>query len=51
MAAETLSWPQNKRIAVALTVMYEAWSEGKAPTYSIQTTHLKPGAVDYAGAA
>ncbi len=51
MTTQTLSWPRNNRIAVAVTVMYEAWSEGKAPTYSVQTTHLKPGATDYAGAA
>lgn len=51
MAKNTLSWPDNRRIAVALTVMYEAWSEGNAPTYSVQTTHLKPGTVDHAGAA
>ena len=31
--------------------MYEAWADGKAPAYSVQTTHLKPGAVDHAGHA
>lgn len=31
-------------------VLLETWSEGKAPAYSIQTTALKPGAVDYSGA-
>jgi allantoinase len=51
MATKALSWPNDKRIAVALTVMFETWSEGKAPTYSVQTTHLKPGTVDHAGAA
>ena len=51
MPMQNPSWPNNKRIAVALTVMFETWSEGKAPTYSVQTTHLKPGTVDYAGAA
>jgi peptidoglycan/xylan/chitin deacetylase (PgdA/CDA1 family) len=51
MNTTDLSWPRNNRIAVAVTVMYEAWSDGSAPTYSVQTTHLKPGAVDHAGAA
>lgn len=46
-----LSWPDGKRIAIALTVMYETWSEGTAPTYSVQATHLKPGTVDHAGKA
>lgn len=44
-------WPNGKRIAVATTVMFETWSEGKAPNYSVQATHLKPGTVDHAGAA
>src|SRR5690349_251632 len=38
-------------VAVAVTVMYETWAEGKAPNYSVQTTHLKPGTVDLAGRA
>jgi peptidoglycan-N-acetylglucosamine deacetylase len=46
-----LAWPNGKRVAVAVTVMYETWAEGKAPTYSVQTTHLKPGTVDLAGHA
>lgn len=51
MSTHTGSWPNGKRVAVAVTVMFEAWSEGGAPTYSVQTTHLKPGTVDHAGAA
>ena len=46
-----LAWPNGKRVAVAVTVMYETWAEGKAPNYSVQTTHLKPGTVDLAGRA
>lgn len=46
-----LRWPNGKRIAVALTVMFETWSEGTAPTYSVQATHLKPGTPDLAGHA
>jgi peptidoglycan/xylan/chitin deacetylase (PgdA/CDA1 family) len=45
------AWPNGARIAVAVTVMYETWSEGKAPSYSVQATHLKPGTEDLAGAA
>jgi peptidoglycan/xylan/chitin deacetylase (PgdA/CDA1 family) len=50
-AKEALAWPNGKRVAVAVTVMYETWAEGKAPNYSVQTTHLKPGTVDLAGRA
>ncbi len=46
-----LLWPNGKRVAVVLTVMYETWSEGKAPSYSVQATHLKPGTVDHASKA
>lgn len=40
-------WPGNKRVAVAVTIMFETWSEGKGPSYSVQTTHLKPGTKDW----
>lgn len=46
-----LTWPNGKKLAVAVTVMYETWSEGKAPSYSVQATSLQPGSVDYAGKA
>jgi peptidoglycan/xylan/chitin deacetylase (PgdA/CDA1 family) len=39
-------WPGNKRLAVMVTVMFEVWSEGKAPPYSPMTTSLKPGTPD-----
>ncbi|HEU5152509.1 MAG TPA: polysaccharide deacetylase family protein [Iamia sp.] len=45
------TWPNDKRVAVALTVMYETWAEEKAPTYSVQATGLKQGTVDHAGRA
>jgi peptidoglycan/xylan/chitin deacetylase (PgdA/CDA1 family) len=51
MANQAPAWPNGKRIAVAVSVMFETWSEGKAPSYSVQTTHLKSGAVDHAGKA
>jgi peptidoglycan/xylan/chitin deacetylase (PgdA/CDA1 family) len=50
-AKKAVAWPNGKRVAVAVTVMYETWAEGKAPNYSVQTTHLKPGTVDLAGRA
>jgi allantoinase len=43
------TWPNGKRIAVAVAVMYETWSEGKAPQYSVQTTSLKPDTVNLSG--
>jgi allantoinase len=46
-----LAWPNGKKVAVSVTVMFETWSEGHAPTYSVQTTHLKPGTVDHASKA
>jgi len=46
-----LAWPNGKKNAVSVTVMFETWSEGHAPSYSVQTTHLKPGTVDHASKA
>ena len=51
MKAKALAWPNGKKIAVSVTVMFETWSEGKAPSYSVQTTHLKAGTVDHAAKA
>jgi peptidoglycan/xylan/chitin deacetylase (PgdA/CDA1 family) len=45
------TWPNGKKVAVSVNVMFETWSEGHAPTYSVQTTHLKSGTVDHAGKA
>ncbi len=44
-----LSLPPGKRVAVCITVLLETWSEGNAPSYSVQTTALKPGTVNHAG--
>ena len=46
-----VTWPNGKKVAVSVTVMFETWAEGKAPNYSVQTTHLKPGTVDHASKA
>ncbi|HXP93018.1 MAG TPA: polysaccharide deacetylase family protein [Candidatus Binatia bacterium] len=45
----SLAWPNGKRIAIAVAVMYESWSDGKAPQYSVQTTSLKPEMVNFSG--
>jgi peptidoglycan/xylan/chitin deacetylase (PgdA/CDA1 family) len=42
-------WPDHKKLTVMLTVMFEIWSEGKAPPYSPMTTTLKPGTPDLLG--
>jgi peptidoglycan/xylan/chitin deacetylase (PgdA/CDA1 family) len=48
--AQTVShWPDEQRLAVMVTVMFEVWSEGKAPPYSPMTTSLKPGTPDLLG--
>jgi allantoinase len=49
--ANNLTWPNGKKIAVSVTVMFETWSDGAAPNYSVQTTHLKSGTVDHASKA
>jgi peptidoglycan-N-acetylglucosamine deacetylase len=51
MTSADLRWPNGKRIAVAVTVMFETWSDGKAPPYSVQATSLRPGTEDHAGKA
>ncbi|MBI2961893.1 MAG: polysaccharide deacetylase family protein [Betaproteobacteria bacterium] len=51
MSSKVPAWPNGKRIAVAVSVMFETWSEGKAPSYSVQATALKPGTVDLGGKA
>ena len=48
---QKLVWPNGKKIAVSVAVMFETWSEGSAPTYSVQTTQLRPGTADHAGRA
>jgi allantoinase len=44
-------WPNGKKVAVSVTVMFETWSENSAPNYSVQTTHLKTGTIDHAAKA
>ena len=48
---KTLTWPNGKKVAVSITVMFETWPDDSAPNYSVQTTHLKKGTVDHAAKA
>ena len=50
-ALSNKTWPNSEKIAVSVTVMFETWSEGAAPGYSVQTTHQKSGTVDPASRA
>ncbi len=49
MQRDNQRWPGGAKIAVLVTIMFESWSEGKAPPYSPMTTALKPGTVDRLG--
>ena len=49
MTTQETCWPDGKRIAVAVGVLFETWAEGKAPGYFPRTTTLKLGAVDHGG--
>ena len=49
--AKAAAWPNGKKIAVSVTVMFETWADDKSPNYSVQTTHLKSGTIDYASKA
>ena len=49
MGKTIASWPDHKKLTVMVTVMFEVWSEGKAPPYSPMTTSLKPGTPDLLG--
>lgn len=43
-------WPNGARIAVLVSVLLEAWQEGKSPSYFPRTTPLKGGQPDLSGA-
>ena len=49
MEAPSYRWPNGARLAVMLTVMFEAWTEGKAPPYSPMTSPLREGTLDLQG--
>lgn len=45
------AWPKSKRLAIAINVDLEVWSEGKAPSYSVQTSSVDAGHVNHGGIA
>jgi allantoinase len=51
MATRQMCWPNGKKVAVSVTVMFETWSDESAPNYSVQTTQLKKDTVDHAAKA
>jgi len=52
MSAPTLAaWPNGKKIAVAVKIMFEAWSEGKWPPYIATASAPKEGVVNTAAQA
>ncbi len=48
---KALAWPNGKKVAVSVTVMFETWPDDSAPSYSVQTSHLKKSTVDHAAKA
>jgi len=46
---EIQSWDRDVRIAVLVSVMFETWTEGRAPGYSPMTTPLKGETTDRHG--
>src|SRR5712671_5638968 len=42
------AWPNNARLAIAVTCLLENWSGDKGPPFSVQTAALKPGTHDRA---
>jgi hypothetical protein len=51
MDHQKMMWPNNKRVAIAINVDLEIWSEGTAPDYSVQSSTLKPGTVSHGSIA
>jgi peptidoglycan/xylan/chitin deacetylase (PgdA/CDA1 family) len=44
-----LRWPGDARLAVMVTLMFEAWPDGKAPPYSPMASSMREGTVDRLG--
>ena len=49
MESEIQRWAHDSKLAVLITVMFETWAPGKAPSYSPMTSPLKEGTVDRLG--
>ena len=43
------TWPNGRRTAVIISVLFETWSEKRSPSYFARTTPLKPGTIDRGG--
>jgi allantoinase len=41
------SWPNGRKMAIAINVMIEVWPDGKGPLNLVQRTQVKPGTVDH----
>jgi allantoinase len=41
------SWPNGRKMAIAITVMFEVWPDGKGPPNLVQRMQVNPGAVDH----
>ena len=37
---KALTWPNGKKVAVSVTVMFETWPDDSAPNYSVQTVGI-----------
>lgn len=44
-------WPNGRSVAVSATVMFETYSDGASPGYSVQTSSLRQGSPDHAAMA
>ena len=49
MEANVPTWPNGRRTAVIISVLFETWSDKKSPSYFARTTPLKPGLIDRGG--
>src|SRR3981081_4150476 len=49
--SKSLTWPNGKQGAGSIPVMFRTLPNDSAPSYSVQTSHLKKGTVDHAAKA
>jgi peptidoglycan/xylan/chitin deacetylase (PgdA/CDA1 family) len=49
--ASIAAWPNNARIAVMVTILYESWSDGEVPSHSpmVLAAPMRPGTPDLQG--
>jgi peptidoglycan/xylan/chitin deacetylase (PgdA/CDA1 family) len=46
LSDDAVTWPNGANVAVAITVMFEAWSDGAWPSGQAQRTTVRPGVKD-----